>query len=643
MFPHSVVRRATRYSLRLGLVLGLLLLLFVLLATPATAAPSWPEVTDTWKFMQQMVDLSGGKVLSIGTPTGLDAAPEHLLLEDLDQAKTWDLTPGGVDVLSASLDGNTVAYSDSGGDVYLIDLTTGSTRLLAAKVADGEGVRLRLREGRIVWVVLGLVPHDLTLYDVAAGTKTAVSGPDDEIGDYRFDGEHVLYDLAHAAAGLHLYTVSTGTGTVLSGTADAKVYGGGYDVGGSVAVWRGDQSLAMVVYDLTAHTAKKITCEGNLRWWAPGVSTDGDHVLYWTVKDSPSGTFSAQKVMAYNVATGATLDVTSIVGEAESLLVSGSHFACSSFSAHRVSVKGGLLPASSGPPVYTSMIGADRYLTAVKVSQAGFPTGAPVVVLVTGEKFPDALSAAPLARAYGGPVLLTPLSGLTDPVKAELRRLNPATVFCIGLPRARFLTQVGSLLPSATVTVLAGKDRYQTAVLVAKQLKAKLGSIGRAVIAPGDRFPDALSAASLAAAKGWALLLTPAKGPLNSYTAQALTDLGLTDALVVGASITPAPSYPDIITDGDQYKRNVAVVEEALAGGLNLAHVAVVKGDNFPDGLAAAPYLALDGGSLFLSPSGGLAAPVADYLWEHASEIKRVDFIGVPAPVISNLKKILGQ
>lgn len=51
--------------------------------------------------------------------------------------------------------------------------------------------------------------------------------------------------------------------------------------------------------------------------------------------------------------------------------------------------------------------GSDRYATAVAIADAiGTPPG--VVVLATGQRFPDALAAGPAAVAWGGVVLLTP-------------------------------------------------------------------------------------------------------------------------------------------------------------------------------------------------------------------------------------------
>ena len=82
--------------------------------------------------------------------------------------------------------------------------------------------------------------------------------------------------------------------------------------------------------------------------------------------------------------------------------------------------------AAHAAPEYRSLSGADRYETAIMVSQAGFGAGVGAVVLATGENYPDALSAAPLAAAYGGPVLLTHSNEFDEETRAEVARLQPA-------------------------------------------------------------------------------------------------------------------------------------------------------------------------------------------------------------------------
>jgi len=84
----------------------------------------------------------------------------------------------------------------------------------------------------------------------------------------------------------------------------------------------------------------------------------------------------------------------------------------------------GLAPA-------TRIAGADRYATAVEISQHLFAVAAAVYVAV-GTNFPDALAGAAAAAAAGAPVLLTQTNDLPTAVRDEVVRLSPDTVFVLG-------------------------------------------------------------------------------------------------------------------------------------------------------------------------------------------------------------------
>jgi len=81
----------------------------------------------------------------------------------------------------------------------------------------------------------------------------------------------------------------------------------------------------------------------------------------------------------------------------------------------------------------TRQSGPDRYATAVAISLANHPTGgSEVVYIATGTGFPDALAAAPIAGAEGGPVLLVSPTSLPSSVASELKRLSPNRVVIVG-------------------------------------------------------------------------------------------------------------------------------------------------------------------------------------------------------------------
>jgi len=78
----------------------------------------------------------------------------------------------------------------------------------------------------------------------------------------------------------------------------------------------------------------------------------------------------------------------------------------------------------------TRLWGADRFATAVAVSQHEYPDGAGTVYVATGFDFPDALAAG----GGNGPILLTRKDSVPAVTAAELQRLHPAEVVVVGGP-----------------------------------------------------------------------------------------------------------------------------------------------------------------------------------------------------------------
>ena len=296
-------------------------------------------------------------------------------------------------------------------------------------------------------------------------------------------------------------------------------------------------------------------------------------------------------------------------------------------------------------PSYYKIAGADRYQTAIQISQNGYGPGVEAVVIATGENYPDALSAAPLAAAYGGPVLLTRSATLNEATRAEIERLQPVKIYVVGLPSpvigeisAAFpeLDAVGGIIP------LVGADRYDTARLVAEEVRGRLGEVTGVVVVPGDSFPDALAVAPLAAFKGWPILLTPRGGPVPAATQEALVSLAVTNGLVVGTYVevgVPGFTFTRVVGK-DRYDTSARLAELATAEGMDSASLGVTVGDNFPDALAAGPYLAQAGGILLLVQSKGVPAAAASWLLDKGDSIQSLEFIGL-APTVAAQVKLL--
>ena len=79
------------------------------------------------------------------------------------------------------------------------------------------------------------------------------------------------------------------------------------------------------------------------------------------------------------------------------------------------------------------LYGADRYATAVAISQATYAANGPsTVYIATGANFPDGLAGSPVAGSLSGPLLLVPTNSLPMSVAVELQRLSPDRIVILG-------------------------------------------------------------------------------------------------------------------------------------------------------------------------------------------------------------------
>lgn len=237
-------------------------------------------------------------------------------------------------------------------------------------------------------------------------------------------------------------------------------------------------------------------------------------------------------------------------------------------------------------PVTKRLSGLNRYQTSVAVSLDGWQQS-DYVVLANGENFPDALSAATLAKKYNAPILLTQKDSLPTETKNSIQQLKAKNVFIIG-GIGVVSTAVENQLKSmgVAITRLAGQDRYETDIKVAEQLD----NVSEIAIVTGEDFADALSIAPIAAKKNMPIILiqhnvVPAvvRAYINSHS--------ITKTYVIGAGSTiddaSLAGIPNVekITGQDKYQRNLAVINR-FKSELNLNTIFVATGEDFADALS---------------------------------------------------------
>ncbi|GAB6173125.1 hypothetical protein JCM15765_26030 [Paradesulfitobacterium aromaticivorans] len=308
----------------------------------------------------------------------------------------------------------------------------------------------------------------------------------------------------------------------------------------------------------------------------------------------------------------------------------------------------------SSPTVSERLGGSDRYATAAKISQAGWPGTAEYAVLAAGmnENLVDALTAAPLAAKLKAPILLTQGTELNTYAKAELTRLGVKTVY-VTSGTAVITQPILDDLKAMQIIVkpLGGKDRFETSVNMAKELESLGTAVSKIVVTTGANNADALSVASIAAAKGMPILLTnlsdlppSVKEFLDGRKADMINSYIIGGTGVVGDTVKGLlPGQVERYAGANRYDTNLEVLKH-FANELKYQATYVANGEDasMADALAGSPLAAQNASPILLS-NLELSANARDYAKLNLSP--KVVALGgegvVPAKVLNDMTSSL--
>ena len=192
--------------------------------------------------------------------------------------------------------------------------------------------------------------------------------------------------------------------------------------------------------------------------------------------------------------------------------------------------------------------GADRYETSLLIAEAvAAEAGGSLssVVLVSGERWTDAVVAAPIAGSLGAAVLMTPPGELRADALEFLGRTGVSEAVVIGPEtgggahgsgrgvKAAVLAALGEVGIAAERVV--GDDRFATSVAAARGVTAGVmpGLGHTAIVASGEVFADALVAGPFAA-RGIHPVLLSAPDELPAGVATYLDTSGIDHVVVMG-------------------------------------------------------------------------------------------------------------
>jgi putative cell wall-binding protein len=294
--------------------------------------------------------------------------------------------------------------------------------------------------------------------------------------------------------------------------------------------------------------------------------------------------------------------------------------------------------ATVTPTVVKRLAGADRFATAVAVSNAEFPTAgsAGSVVLARADDYPDALVGTTLAANRDAPLLFTEGSTLPSATQAEIVRVLPVgrTIDILGGTNA-VPASVANTLTGLGYLVLrySGADRYGTALAVADAL----GDPSTVLLATGTNFPDALAAGPAAAHAAGVVLLTAGSVMPPAVSAYLTAHPGKVYA--IGGPAVAADPTATALVGSDRYA-TAGAVATALFPTPTVAGLA--SGIAFPDALAGGTLLAHFGGPLLLSDPDVLSSPSSSFLTINRAPLASVWLFGGTTAVSTSVETEVG-
>ncbi|RXI37684.1 hypothetical protein DP129_12875 [Clostridium tetani] len=284
----------------------------------------------------------------------------------------------------------------------------------------------------------------------------------------------------------------------------------------------------------------------------------------------------------------------------------------------------------------TRLSGANRYETSASISEHGWKSS-DYAIIASGEGFADALCAAPLAKKYDAPILLTESKTLSKKTQEALGKIKAKNVIIVG--------GAGSVSKNAEEQInklniktkrIYGKDRFTTSVEVAKEIGTSKG----VVVTNGLGFADALSMAPIAANKQMPILLTE-KENLPLEVKEFIGKSSYEKSYVIGgegvvsSTVEKGLKNPKRLFGNSRYDTNAEILKEFF-NTANLENIYLAAGSNYPDALSGSA-LASKTSSPIVLVSNKIETSVMSFIKD--CKFKNVIILGGSAVVSDDVAK----
>ena len=271
-------------------------------------------------------------------------------------------------------------------------------------------------------------------------------------------------------------------------------------------------------------------------------------------------------------------------------------------------------------PMISRIKGKNRYETAAMISKAMMPHS-DIVVLASGQNYPDALAGVAYAAEINAPILLTPPKSLSPFTLAEIHRLGATKVYILGGNEAISQSVENQMIAADLTTFrIKGTNRYRTAVEIGDRMARTNKEV---FLASGVEFADAISVGSAAAKFKTPVLLTNSAG-LNPATQEALIRWGTTKVIILGGTGAISQTVEDSllamnlsverIGGSTRYETNYQINQKYYT---NPTKIFIASGEKYPDALTGALLANFFNTTIVLTKMDMVTPSLTTYLMEN--------------------------
>ncbi|MCJ0405176.1 cell wall-binding protein Cwp10 [Clostridioides difficile] len=298
--------------------------------------------------------------------------------------------------------------------------------------------------------------------------------------------------------------------------------------------------------------------------------------------------------------------------------------------------------------------GADRFETAIKISQSGW-TKSDTVVIVNGEdkSMVDGLTATPLASVKNSPILLSSNEKLPQKTVEELKRLNPSKVIVIGgnnsMPNS-VVEAIKAVNSKISVQRIGGDTRYQTSINIAKEID-KTNNVSKLYIGAGNGEADSLSIASLAGKEKTPIVLTQKDG-VDSEAEQFIKSNKVSNIYFIGGvekisnkaieqvgKIANRDISKNRVAGQTRQETNAKVIDKFYSQS-KLDGVVVANQDKLIDALAVGPLAAKNNSPVILATNTLDKSQESSLKGKNSSKLFEVGG-GIASSVVDKIKSLI--